>query len=459
MIRLPVLSALRAAALAAVVSAPVLALGIAAPVALAADLSTALAAAEQHDPTLAAARANRDAAAEAVPLARSRLMPQASIDITARRLEQTSWQTSIFGEQRSDFDGPTGSRQLTLRQALYRPRDWIGVEIGDAQARIGESRLASTWSSTWARTAITWLELLTAEAQRDAMAELVAAAQRIDAQTQARLARGESTRDVAAEAQAQLATARARLQESELVLASRRQALRLATGLAELPGPQWQLPPVLPVLPWSDADEAVAAVLAVNPELRAALDTSAIGERRLAQAKADHLPVIDATAALSSSESDSPTSVGSRFRVQQIGVQVSIPLYTGGGLTAAQRQAAAFASAADSEREAFEQQLRLRTQLQWASAASLRQRVAADELLVAAAREQLAANEAALQRGQRTVADVASAAVQLTDRLAELANRRLAVLSAQAQLLALLPTTDPAWSAWVAEVDRLARRR
>lgn len=457
MARAPALPAVRAVALAPLLSALLL-LGAACGAALAADLPAALAAAERHDPTLAAARANRDAAAEAVPLARSRLLPQASIDINARRLEQTSWQTSIFGEQRSDFDGPTGSRQLTVRQALYRPRDWIGVDIGDAQARIGESRLASSWSSTWARTVITWLELLAAEAQREAMAELVAAAQRIDAQTQARLARGESTRDVAAEAQAQLATARARLQESEMVLASRRQALRLTTGLAELPGPQWQLPPVLPVLPWSDADDAVAAVLAVNPELRAALDTSAIGERRLAQAKADHLPVIDATAALSSSESDSPTSVGSRFRTQQVGIQLSIPLYTGGGLTAAQRQAAAFATAAESERDAFEQQLRLRTQVQWATAASLRQRVVADEQLVAAAREQLAANEAALQRGQRTVADVASAAVQLTDRLAELANRRLSVLSAQAQLLALLPTTDPAWAAWVAEIDRLARR-
>jgi outer membrane protein TolC len=432
-------------------------LAAAAVPAAATDLAATLAAVEQRDPALASARANRDAAAEGGPLARSRLMPQAAIEIGARRLDQTTWQQGFFGEQRSDFDGPAGSRALTLRQAVYRPRDWIGIDIGDAQARIGEFRLASSWSTTWARSAIQWLEVLGAQAQRNALAELVAAAERIQAQAQARLAVGESTRDAAAEAAAQLAVARARLREGEFTLAARQQAFALATGLPPPAAPQWRLPQELPVLPWTLPSEAEAAVLAANPELRAAAETATIGERRLAQARADHLPAIDATAVLSSSESDSASTVGSRFRTAQVGIQVSIPLYTGGGLSAAQRQAAAFASAAASDREAFEQQLRLRTQLQWSVEAGLRDRTGADLQMVASAREQLRGAEAGLQRGQRSVADVASAAAQVADRENELAARRVATMVAQLQLLALLPTADAAWSAWLAQVERLAR--
>jgi outer membrane protein TolC len=423
------------------------------------ELATVLAAAEARDPQLASARAGRDAAAEGVPLARSRLLPQASFDTTVRKLVQDTRQDSALGERDSRFDGPAGNRQISIRQPLFRARDIIGLEVGQLQAGIGELRAATALSNTWARAAGAWLEVLAAAAQRDVLAGLLASAERVLAQQQARAAAGEATRDAVAEAQGQMALARARLREAELNLTARQQGYVLATGLAPLALAQWRLPEALPDLPWGDDQAAVAYVSAANPELRTADQTALVGERRVAQARADHLPTIDAIASVSSQENDGANAVGSRFRTRSIGVQLSVPLFTSGGLSAAARQAQAFSIAAAADRDAFAQQLRLRVEAQWAAERGQRERITAAQELVAAAREQLSATEAALRAGQRTVGDVGSAAAVLANREADLAALWLSAYGAQLQILAQLPTADPAWAGWVMQATRLAQRR
>ncbi|NWG74601.1 MAG: TolC family protein, partial [Rubrivivax sp.] len=307
------------------------------------DLRTAFGAAEERDAKLAAARANRDVAAESAPIAQARLLPQVALRGTVSRINQTETTETLLGPRSDQFTGPSDNVQLSLRQTIYRPRDQIGVTIGELQAAIGEYRLSSAWSDVWLRTVRLWLEVLAADAQREALVEALEAAQRVQVQERKRLEAGDGTRDAVAEAEAQVIAAQARLRDAELLLASRRRAFTLQTGLEGPDLARWQLPggPPPPVLAARDHVEFADLVVARNAELSAAEATRMIEDARLAQARADYRPTVDLFAAATYQRNDTASNVGATYRSGQVGVQFSVPLYTGGGLTAAERQAAA----------------------------------------------------------------------------------------------------------------------
>jgi TolC family type I secretion outer membrane protein len=427
--------------------------------AAATDLRSALTAAEVRDPKLAAARSNRDAAAEYVPLAQSRLLPQVSLQGSAQRLHQTTTEETLLGERETKFVGPSGSAQLALRQGLYRPRDRLGLDIGELQAEVGSHQLASASSELWRRASTAWLDVLLAESQHEAMGEAMAAAERTQAQARRRLNDGDGTRDAVAEAEAQFAAARARVNEAALLRDARQRQFAALTGLAGVALDNWRLPQQLPAPLARSEAEFIELLLARNPELRAAAATSAVSEKRLAQARADHMPSLDLVASASRSQNDTAANVGSRYRYQQIGVQFSLPLFTGGGLSAAERQAAAFSMAAANDRDAYAENLRLRASELWASEQGLRERIAGAAGLVEASREQLHAAEQGLRHGVRSIGDVSAAATQLANRRRDLAELRYTLLSTQAQLLAGLPTDDPAWAGWIGGLESVARLR
>ena len=424
------------------------------------DLQAALRAAEAEDPTLAAARANRDGALENLPLARARLLPQLSLQASENRLRQeTTTQNAIFGPQTTEFNGPSRNAQLVLRQTLYRPRDKIGVDIGALQVEYGKLKLESATSDLWLRTTGAWLDLLSATSQLDAGEEVVPAVERAAAQARARLASGDGTRDAVVEAEAQVAAARARLFDSQAIVAARQSNLALITNqaLASLVG--GRLPQLLPAPLAADDGEYVALVLARNPELRAAEVVRIVADLRVRQVGADSKPTIDFVASAVQAANDTSSTLGSRYRIGQYGVQLSVPLYTGGALSAGGRQAAAQARASASDRDAYAQQLRQRVTVLWQSERGLRERIVASSTLVESAREQLRAAEQGVRHGQRSIGDISNAATLVGSRQRDLVDLRQQLLSTQVQLLAMLPVDEPLWAGWIGQLESLASAR
>src|SRR5690606_28499841 len=134
----------------------------------------------------------------------------------------------------------------SLRQGLFRPRDRVGAAIGELQAEYGEYQLLGAWSDLWRRTATAWLDVLKAEAQREALAEALAAAERTQAQARRRLRDGDGTRDAVAEAEAQYASAMALFSEATLLRDARQREFAAATGLPGVAVDAWHLPQQLP---------------------------------------------------------------------------------------------------------------------------------------------------------------------------------------------------------------------
>ena len=419
------------------------------------DLPTALKAAVQADPALASALANRDAAIENIAIARARLLPQ----ISAQTTQQMVNQTTTTGGAARHFTGQSNSSAISLRQTVYRLRDFVGLQIGQLQARYGELRLETARSETMARTTLAWVDVLGAKAQRDVYAATVDSVKVSALQEKRRFDAGDSTRDAVAEAEAQLALARAQLVESENDLAAKLRAFNLLTRLAVTDFPGFRLPDGGQ---WAEPAEGEAAMLEraldTNPELLAGRVTETINERRLVQAGADHHPTLDMVGSMNRAENDTTNTLGYQYHNAQVGLQLVIPIYSGGGINAAQRQAAAALSASVSDREAIEQRIRIQFASEWGSQRGLRERAAASAELVRAVREQRRAYEFGIKAGTRTWADLGATELQLARREAERISINTALYKSEARLLGLLPADDPAWDKWTTSLSSLASR-
>jgi len=431
------------------------ALGLAASPVCATDLDAALQAAQAADPTLASARASRDAAAENETIARARLLPQVTLQSSSQHLDQTT--SNLLG-QHSRFNGRSVSTQLSVRQALYRPRDWAGLQVGELQAAQGEAREVSALSDLWLRTSQAWVDALAAQAQQHIADGLVDSVAHAAAQEARRLTLGDGTRDAAAEAAAQLTQARAQQTEARLDAQTKLDALRRLTGLDRLELTLRHLPdPDRLPLGLDDEAAALEQVLERNADLLAARLTEQLAERRLGQAGADHWPTVDAIASATSAESDSTNTLGLHYRNTQLGVQVVIPLWAGGGVSAAQRQAIATQAAASADREALAQRLTTQFSADWNTITALRARLAAARELVRAAAEARKAAELGIRGGLRTWGDVSSAAQQQARRQGDVLGLSANLLKTQAHLLSLLPVTEPVWPQWSAKASRLSQ--
>lgn len=422
--------------------------------ALATDLPAALRAALATDPTLASAAANRDAAVENIAIARARLRPQITLQNTTQYVDQTT----IRSIGTTDFNGQSRSTQLTVRQGLYRPRDRVGLEIGKLQADYGESQLVAAQSDLWNRTSAAWVDVITAQAQRDVFAGTVASVARSAEQEKRRFAAGDGTRDAVAEALAQLAQARSQLSEAKLDLDARVKAFNLLTGLDVKSLDGYGLPSIDPGLIVGSETELLERALDSNPHVASARVAESIARQRVEQASADHWPTVDLIASMVRAQNDSANTLDSRYRNAQIGFQLVVPIYAGGGVNAAQRQASASYAAASADAEALIQRLKTQFISDWNAQDGLRGRALAAQELVKAAREQRLATELGIRAGVRTWVDLGSVELVLSRRESDFVNALGSFLKTQARVLSLLPADDPAWTQWSAELSHRSRR-
>lgn len=417
-------------------------------------LGDAVAGAQARDPALRSANFNRDAARENVWIAGSRLLPQLSYQEVRQNTDQTTTQDTALGPQARDFTGQSYNKQMTLRQGVIRARDVEGYRQGHMQAEYGEQKYISAQSDLWSRAAAVWLDLLAARSMVDIYSHALKSVSESSRQEGRRFELGDGTKDSRAEAAAQLAQAKAMLAEAELNLKARERAYELLTGLAPEGLKTRRLP-----LETSNSflslqrEELWSIVLSSAPELRAAQSLEKVSLSRANQALYDHLPTLDLVASTSTAKNDSANTLGYRYNNRQLGAQLMVPLFSGGGMAAGRRQAYAAYEASVADQESL--LLRMETQFtnDWAGQAGLLERTLAARSLVAAAQEQRRAAELGLAKGIRTWADLSNADLLLARRSNDLVNLQVALFKTQARILSLLPIQTPAWQDWVGSLE------
>ncbi len=432
--------------LAAVASLALLIPGLA----LGADLSEIYQRALRNDPILREADANRLAALEAKPQARAALLPQVTGKAGYTRDVTSGTETEFIPPPTPtvppdpnasttgtfspiDFSTTSDVRQwsVQLRQTLFRWDQFAALRQASVEVAQAEVDYRAAQESVILRTATAYFNVLAARDTLDASEASREAITRQLEQAEKRFDVGLIAITDVEEAKAAADQAAAVVIASKRTLASTREALRQLTGDAfdELARPGDDMPLVSPS-PASE-DQWVRAALDQNLTLSSARLGADIARENIVIARSGHAPTLDLVASKSSNNTGANTTIsgsiipaGTLLNDKQIGLQITVPIYSGGMTSSLVRQAVYKHRAARERLEGTARQTERDTRDAYLGVISEISRVEALKQALASSRTALQATEAGYEVGTRTAVDVLLARQRLFDAQTSYARSR-----------------------------------
>ncbi|TBU97884.1 TolC family outer membrane protein [Stutzerimonas kirkiae] len=375
------------------------------------DLLSVYREALNNNADLAAARAQFQASQETVPQARAGLLPNLSASA-----ELGDSRTRIETQQGSQSFSRSGSAyQANLSQPLFRADRWYQLQAAKASSEQAALEYSVAEQNLVLQSAQAYFAVLRAQDNLAAVKAEEAAFKRQLDQANERFEVGLSDRTDVLEAQAGYDTARANRMIAQRQVDDAFQALATLTNrqYLALEGIRHSLP-VLPPLP-NDAQAWVETAARQNLALQASDQAVIAAEQTLRQRRSGHAPTLDAVASYRKGDNDTlgfsnSAAVATRYRGDaeqgSIGLQLNIPLYSGGLTNSQTRQAGHQLDQSEQLRESLRRQIVESTR-------NLHRAVNTDIEQVQARRQSIISNQSALeateigyQVGSRNIVDV-----------------------------------------------------
>ena len=404
------------------------------------DLKQVYQAALEQDASIRASRAATDAGRERLPQARAGLLPQlsASAGRSNNNLDTTS--PNLLGNPITTTDKYfSDNKNLQLRQPLVNMQRWLQFQQAKSLVEEAEANLDRDLQNLVVRVAGAYFETLMADEQLDLiLAQKKTYTTLVDA-AQKGLAAGSGTRTDIDDAQSRLDMAKAQELEARQNQDLTRRQLQLLVNqpvgkIAKLNVSALKLNGPEP----ANLDEWTQKAEASSPEIKALQARLAAAQREVSKAQAGHLPTLDAVAQWSNSGSENITRINSRYENKTLGLQLNIPLYSGGYVNSTIRQAVAEQTRAEESLEALRRDLGVRVHKEYRGVSEGVMRVRALEQAVRSAEQMMKSTEMSLKAGSRTQLDVLNAQQQFTLALRDLAQARYIYLISKVRLASLV---------------------
>lgn len=403
------------------------------------DLVQAYQAALHNDPSVRAARAAADAGRETVPQARSQLFPNISFGAARTHNDLHSTQPDAPGQA-------TGAQQryfsdnqaLTLRQPLYRKHLLDSVEQASHVAEDAEAALRRELQNLGVRVAGAYLDALLAQDQQALVqAQIKTTAAQLDAARKA-ISAGSGTRTDIDEAQSRLDLATALELEARQNVDFTRLQLRLLTDqpVDKLPRVDAAALPLLAPTP-ARVEDWVHLAEGHSPELASLDARQAAARLAVEKARSSHYPSLDAVLQVVRSTKENVTAPNSSYTNRSVGVQLNVPLYSGGYASSVVRQALAEQNRARDLRDAARRDLALRIHREFRGVTEGVLRIRAREQSARSAEQLVQSSQRAQQAGSRSSLDVLNAEEKRQLAARDLAQSRYDYLMARIRLRAL----------------------
>jgi outer membrane protein/protease secretion system outer membrane protein len=397
-------------------------------------------AALEQDASIRASRAAADSGRERLPQARAGLMPQVSANAGRNFNDLNATSPNLLGALTTTNDKYfSDTKAVQLRQPLVNMQRWQQFEQAKSLVAESEATLDRDLQNLVVRVAGAYFEYLMADEQL----ELVLAQKKmytslVDAAKKG-LAAGSGTRTDIDDAQARLDMASAQELEAKQNQDQTRRQLEVLINqpvgsLAKLNVPTLKLVGPQPV----NLDEWTLKAAKNSPEIKAMQARLDAARREVSKSQAGHLPTLDAIAQWSNSGSENITRINSRYENKSIGLQLNIPLYSGGYVNSTIRQAMAEQTRAEESLEALRRDLGVRVHKEYRGVSEGVMRVRALEQAVRSAEQMLMSTQMSLKAGSRTQLDVLNAQQQYTLTLRDLAQARYVYLMSKVKLASLV---------------------
>jgi outer membrane protein TolC len=397
------------------------------------NFNDALALAAQTDPTVLTARAQRAEAEADLIEARSLFQPQISA------FGRTG--AGDVGVVNSAIQNQAGVR---ISQRLFdfgdakHARTAANFNLKATAADIRQTQMASAQES-----GLFFLGIMEATEQLQATSERRDYFQRQLEAVDDLLAKGGATRSERADVAAQLGDAEASFLELQFQLNQASTRLAISTGvefkICETNKLDNYFRTRMSVLP--DSETAVSMTMSESPALKALERRATALKSERQREDINHLPVIDVVG-LSSYTSGEDSS---DYQLQnRIGIDVSVPLYSGSALKARKQQAAAREMAARSQILEAKRQLRERVSIIYWRIGSLEQQLLSRINVEEQNREQFTSAETEYSAGTRTLPELIDIRMDYEASSLERINIKFDLLQQRLQLLiftALFPLT------------------
>ncbi len=389
------------------------------------DFERAYLAALQNDARYQAAKYALTSAQQASPLALSSLLPSVSASLSETAVQGTrNTDVAGGGTVSSDLDYRAPSQSINLRAPLINLEASARYRQANAQVGSAEAAFAARKAELVDRLALAYLQRMLAE---DAFLSIHAQVHAVVEQRnlmRRRFEQGEGTKTEVAEARANLSLVLSQWADSRDQMTNARNALNSLTGqpqevIARLPA-GFLPPPLVPnaLQTWQDM------ALNNNPEVLArkfAVDAAVAGVSR---SNAGHMPRLDLVASASSSRNESVSSLNQSVNQGSLGVQLNIPIYSGGAVKAAVTQAVAEQSRAEAELVAEQRAAELEVGRLFQAVSSGGARLLAYQDVLESSQVALEGTRRGQASGLRTNADVLEAVRKVFQAQRDLAQAR-----------------------------------
>ncbi len=390
------------------------------------DLLAGWRAAAAHDPTYAAARADHEAGLAKSDQARALWRPSVFAGANIGWADQSTSTSGAnfvapgFGSAsdvafRTQIDNGTAQGwSVTLQQPLFNANRSAAAQQLDLQTALAEQQLRMAEQALMLRVAQAHFDVLTArEALRAARSEQ-AASQHALGEARERFAAGGTPVTAVHEAQARHDVIAAQLLAAQDSLSLANAAYADLTGLppeqaADLSTPARGATPTGPLEDW------LQRARAQSPQLAAAQVGADIAKADVARHDNLNAPTLDLVARAGedrlhgngpyATTGHAQYNSGSRW----IGVQLNVPLYTGGMRSAQRNESAALAEKARLQSEAARLDVTRQTRAAWLAVSTGTARVSALEQAKLSAAKRLDATRTGFEVGDRTVLDLLDA--------------------------------------------------
>lgn len=382
-------------------------------------------AALKNDPQYQSAVFENQAGQEYRKLGRSGLLPSVQYSYSTSKNKAAQTAPNFLGQLTTSYPEYTSiNNSVSLRQTLFSLDATARYKQGIAQTKYSDAQFSGRAQDLMVRVLSAYADAKYAEdqlalytAQRDSYRE--------QKHLNARLfEKGEGTRTDMLETEAKLDVAEAQVIESTDNLAAARNTLAAMIGMEvnnlDSLGSEFKVMPFSP----STLSEWRLIASDQNAEIAAARLAIEASEQEINKNRAGHTPRLDLNASYSRSIADTLTNYNQDSTVRSIGVQLVIPIYSGGYVSASTSQAVANRDKARSDLEATTNKVMIELQRQFNTTQSSMAKIDALQKSVNSATLLVQATKQSVKGGVRINLDVLNAEQQLVASKRDLAQAR-----------------------------------
>lgn len=392
-------------------------------------------AALKNDPGYRAAYFENEGGKEYANIGRAGLLPSVTASYSHYKNRAEIEEEGPLGPSISKPEYKSRVGGVQLRQPLFNLEAAARYKQGIAQTNMSAAQFSQRGQELVLRVVGAYFdallateELALAQSQRDALIEQRKVNDKL-------FERGEGTRTDMLETQARLDVAEAGVLEAQDREVTARDTLSGVVGI-EIRSVN-RLGPGFRVRALPAGFEAwKARALASNPEIQAQQFALESAREEISRSRAGHAPRLDLVASYNANESDTLNTLNQQSKVRSIGVQLNVPLYSGGQVSAVSRQAVAAHERARAELQGRWDKLLIAVRKEYNASVSSDAKIAALDKAVASGELLVKATEQSIKGGVRINLDLLNAKQQLFTTRRDLAHVRYNYLLSDLRLRA-----------------------